>query len=188
MEGNENNNAQNATGQTNQMPTIDYDKIQKMIDGRNEKTENSVLKDYFTKQGLSEKEMQTAINDYKTQKENKAKEEVENSQTLQKENADLKAKVLQMQINEIAKQNALEIGVDLKAIPYLIKMADLDTAVNEKGEIVKENVTKALTKVLEDLPQLKKQEMQNNGFSKIGSDNNNEQTNMNDVLKNIFSN
>lgn len=53
---NSNQNAQNAAGQNNNanQPNnnsngIDYNKIQEMIDGRNAKTEDSVLKSYFQK-------------------------------------------------------------------------------------------------------------------------------------------
>ena len=80
MEGENNNqnntNAQNTTGQTNQNAVqssngvIDYAKIQEMIDGRNAKTEDSILKSYFEKQGLSKEEMESAINAFKTQKAN----------------------------------------------------------------------------------------------------------------------
>lgn len=171
-----NPNALNTTGQENNNAnqssnTIDYNKIQEMIDGRNAKTEDSVLKSYFQKQGLSEDEMNSAIENFKTNKLQKEQEINQNNLNLQNENATLKAKVLQMQVNEIANQCALEMGVDAKTIPYLIKMADLKTAVNEKGEVLKDAVTTALTKVLEDLPQLKSQTEQNKGFQKIGADN-----------------
>lgn len=186
------NQAQNTTGQNNAVQTntnnqsIDYDKIQAIVDGRNAKTEDSILKSYFQQQGLSEEEMKTAIVDFKNNKAQKEKEANENSLNLQNENASLKAQVLQMQINQVANQCALEIGVDAKTIPYLIKMADLKTAVNDKGEVVKDEVTNVLTKVLEDLPQLKSQNTQNKGFVKIGAENNNAQPSVDDVLKNIF--
>ena len=186
------NQAQNTTGQNNAVQTntnnqsIDYDKIQAIVDGRNAKTEDSILKSYFQQQGLSEEEMKTAIVDFKNNKAQKEKEANENNLNLQNENASLKAQVLQMQINQVANQCALEIGVDAKTIPYLIKMADLKAAVNDKGEVVKDEVTNALTKVLEDLPQLKSQNTQNKGFVKIGAENNNAQPSVDDVLKNIF--
>lgn len=186
------NQAQNTTGQNNAVQTntnnqsIDYDKIQAIVDGRNAKTEDSILKSYFQQQGLSEEEMKTAIVDFKNNKAQREKEANENSLNLQNENASLKAQVLQMQINQVANQCALEIGVDAKTIPYLIKMADLKTAVNDKGEVVKDEITNALTKVLEDLPQLKSQNTQNKGFVKIGAENNNAQPSVDDVLKNIF--
>lgn len=186
------NQAQNTTGQNNAVQTntnnqgIDYDKIQAIVDGRNAKTEDSILKSYFQQQGLSEEEMKTAIVDFKNNKAQKEKEANENNLNLQNENASLKAQVLQMQINQVANQCALEIGVDAKTIPYLIKMADLTTAIDDKGTVSKDAVTTALTKVLEDLPQLKSQNTQNKGFTKIGAENNGSQPNTNDVLKNIF--
>lgn len=196
---NQNNNAQNATGQNNNAnqpnnnanantnnSSIDYDKIQAIVDGRNAKTEDSILKSYFQQQGLSEEEMKTAIVDFKNNKAQKEKEASQNSLNLQNENATLKAQVLKMQIENVANQCALEIGVDAKTIPYLIKMADLSTVVDEKGAVSKDAVTTALTKVLEDLPQLKSQNTQNKGFTKIGAENNGSQPNTNDVLKNIF--
>lgn len=186
------NQAQNTTGQnsnanqTNTNAGIDYDKIQAIVDGRNAKTEDSILKSYFQQQGLSEEEMKTAIVDFKNNKAQREKEANENSLNLKNENASLKAQVLEMQINQVANQCALELGVDAKTIPYLIKMVDLKSTVNDKGEVVKDEVTNALTKVLEDLPQLKPQNSQNKGFVKVGADNNNAQPSMDDVLKNIF--
>ena len=192
------NQAQNTTGQNNAVQTnnnnagninqgIDYEKIQAIVDGRNAKTEDSVLKSYFQQQGLSAEEMKTAITDFKNNRAQKQKEADENAVNLQNENETLKTKVLQMEIEKVANQSALEIGVEPKTIPYLIKMADLKTdIVNEKGEISKETVTNALTKVLEDLPQLKPQNKQNKGFTKVGADNNNSQQSVDDMLKNIF--
>lgn len=192
---NSNPNAQNTAGQSNNANqpnnnsnAIDYNKIQEMIDGRNAKTEDSVLKSYFQKQGLSEDEMNSAIESFKTNKAQKEQEVNQNNLNLQNENASLKAQMLKMQVNEVANGCALEMGVDAKTIPYLIKMADLKAAVDDKGQVLKEAVTTALTKVLEDLPQLKSPNTQNKGFTKIGAENNNAQPNMDDVLKNIFSN
>lgn len=79
------NQAQNTTGQNNAVQTntnnqsIDYDKIQAIVDGRNAKTEDSILKSYFQQQGLSEEEMKTAIVDFKNNKAQREKEANENS-------------------------------------------------------------------------------------------------------------
>ena len=75
VNNNSNPNAQNTTGQqTNQnanQPSagaIDYAKIQEMIDGRNAKTEDSILKSYFQKQGLYSDEMESEIKNFKDQR------------------------------------------------------------------------------------------------------------------------
>lgn len=189
---NNNGTAPNTTGANNQSQNtsgvIDYNKIQEMIDLKNTRTEDSILKSYFQKQGLSEEEMNSAIESFKTNKAQKEQEANQNNLNLQNENASLKAQILKMQVNEVANGCALEMGVDAKTIPYLIKMTDLKTAVDDKGQVLKDAVTTALTKVLEDLPQLKSQSTQSKGFTKIGAENNNAQPNMDDVLKNIFSN
>ena len=87
VNNNSNPNAQNTTGQqTNQnanQPSagaIDYAKIQEMIDGRNAKTEDSILKSYFQKQGLSAEEMESAITTLKEKA--KPTNKIENYQML----------------------------------------------------------------------------------------------------------
>ena len=176
VNNNSNPNAQGTPGQdsnqsSNNNGVIDYDKIQKIIDGRNEKTEDSILKSYFQKQGLSEEEMVSAINNFKVQKAEQSKMQDENVINLQNQNAKLQSQVLKMKIEQSATQDALTLGIDAKTIPYLIKLADMSNVTNANGEINNDEITKALNKVLEDLPQLKPQNNQNQGFQKIGADN-----------------
>lgn len=193
MEGNENNNAQNAAGQNNANQiannnAIDYEKIQAIVEGRNAKTEDSILKSYFQQQGLSADEMKTAIEDFKTTKAQKAQQASLNEQKIQNENATLRAQIQQMKVNEVANKCALEIGVDPKTIPYLIRMADLTGAVGQDGKISEEAVNTAFNSVLEALPQLKGSSQQDNtGFQKIGGENNNKTPDIQDRLKEIFS-
>lgn len=193
MEGNENSNAQNAAGQNNANQiannnAIDYEKIQAIVEGRNAKTEDSILKSYFQQQGLSADEMKTAIEDFKTTKAQKAQQASLNEQKIQNENATLRAQIQQMKVNEVANKCALEIGVDPKTIPYLIRMADLTGAVGQDGKISEEAVKTAFNSVLEALPQLKGSSQQDNtGFQKIGGENNNKTPDIQDRLKEIFS-
>lgn len=193
MEGNENNNAQNAAGQNNANQiannnAIDYEKIQAIVEGRNAKTEDSILKSYFQQQGLSADEMKTAIEDFKTTKAQKAQQASLNEQKIQNENATLRAQIQQMKVNEVANKCALEIGVDPKTIPYLIRMADLTGAVGQDGKISEEAIKTAFNSVLEALPQLKGSSQQDNtGFQKIGGENNNKTPDIQDRLKEIFS-
>lgn len=49
-------------------PQIDYERIAQIVQGKQSATENSVLKGYFKQQGLSETEMNQAIEAYKQQK------------------------------------------------------------------------------------------------------------------------
>ena len=172
MELNENNNAQKTTEQTNQTPAIDYDKIQKMIDGRNAKTENSVLKDYFTKQGLSEEEMQTAINDYKTQKENKATSQAKELTDMQTALKAAQEKNQKLLIEQSAYNLIDDLNIDNKTMPYLLKLADLSKCADKDGKISDEALKTALEKVITDVPGLKKQQTGVTGIQ-VGADTNN---------------
>jgi len=80
MENNQNNNqsqqqtsnsqAQNQSNaaQNSQTPTIDYDKIQQMLNGTLAAKEDTALKAYFKQQGLSQEELDQAITAFKQQK------------------------------------------------------------------------------------------------------------------------
>src|SRR5574344_774492 len=126
---NNNGTAPNTTGANNQVPNtsnegVDYNKIQEIINDKNARTEESILKGYLQKQGLSADEMNTAISSYK---ENKVKAEQLKSQevqNLQSENAQLKQQMQQTLLNNSANQCALEIGLEAKVIPSVIKLAD----------------------------------------------------------------
>lgn len=168
------NNAQNTTGQNNNQAsnTIDYNKIQEMIDGRNAKTEDSILKSYFEKQGLSKDEMESAINTFKTQKANQAnaqnKELTDTQASLQKtqlENQRLK-------IEKKAFEFVDDLNVDNKTMPYLLKMADLSKCADKDGNVLEDTLKTALQKVIDDVPGLKKQVQGTVGIT-VGADTNN---------------
>ena len=63
-----------------------------------------------------------------------------------------------------ATMTAVSLGLDAKTIPYVLKMADFSQAVGEDGKINEETLKNAVNKVLEDVPALKPQAQQNNGF------------------------
>ena len=189
---NNNGTVPNTTGTNNQVPNssegIDYNKIQEIIDNKNARTEENILKGYFQKQGLSETEMQSAIESFKTNKAQKEQEQNQNNLNLQNENANLKAQMQKMQIENKARDVAGELGIDAKVTPYLLKMADLSKATDSEGKISDEAIKTAFNNVLEALPQLKSPAQQDNkGFQKIGGGNNDKQPNVDDVLKEIFS-
>ena len=187
---NSNPNAQNTTGQTNQNANqnqpanggvVDYAKIQEMIDGRNAKTEDSVLKSYFQKQGLSEAEMESAINAFKTQKANQANaqnKELENVQNslmkTQEENKRLK-------IEKKAYEFVDELNIDNKTMPYLLKMADLSSCTDKDGKVIEDSLKTALQKVIDDIPGLKKQTTGNVGVT-VGADTSNSQGGTNQLF------
>lgn len=170
---------QQATQQT-QAPEIDYGKIEAMINKGSQQKENAILKSYFEQQGMTEDEVKAAVSEYKANKQKQADEQKNAYETIQKENEQLKAQIMQSNINAKATDIGLDMGVDKNAVAYLIKMADLSKAVDEKGEISEEEIKKSFEEVLKNVPALKASVNSNTGF-KVGADNNqseNDRTNM----------
>lgn len=163
-------------------PEIDYGKIEAMINKGNQQKENAILKSYFEQQGMTEEEIKTAVNDYKANKANKAQEEKNAFITMQEENKQLKAQILQNNINAKATEIGLDMGVDKNAVAYLVKMADLTKAVNEKNEISEEAIKDAFEEVLKNVPALKASTNSNEGF-KIGADSHQQENDKTNILR-----
>lgn len=173
MEGNQTTPAvttgSNVTTSATQAPTIDYEKIQGMIDSRNQRNEDSILKNYFQKQGLSEDEMNEAIKTFKDNKV-KASENIQNDLTNVQNQLDASNKKYQkLQIESEAFKQAIDLKVDSKTIPYLIKMGDFKECFDDKGEILPDKVKEALNTVLEDVPSLKAKDEETVGVQ-VGAD------------------
>lgn len=176
-----------ASQQNNQQAmqtNVDYDKIQKMLDGTLQAKTDTALKAYFKQQGLSQEEAEQAIADFKAQK---AAQQPDVSAMQQQLEAAQQA-VQQEKLEKIATMQALQMGVDVKTVPYLIRMADLTAAINSTGEIDAEQVVAGLNKVLEDVPNLKPQTAKTEGFVQVGTAANETNTNNNDKLADIFGN
>ena len=161
-------------------PEIESGKIEAMINKGTQQKENAILKSFFEQQGMTEDEVKTAITTYKAEQGKKAEEQKTAYANMQAENEQLKAQILQSNINAKATDIGLDMGVDKNAVGYLIKMADLSKAVNEKNEISEEEIKNAFEEVLKNVPALKASVNSNTGF-KVGADSvqqENDKTNM----------
>ena len=133
MENNQNNNQnqpqtsnsqtqnQSNAAQNSATPTIDYDKIQQMLNGTLAAKEDTVLKAYFKQQGLSQEELEQAVATFKQQKAAKQPDVT----ALKGELDTYKQQALKAEIEKTALFEVLGLGVDVKTAPYVIKMADL---------------------------------------------------------------
>lgn len=154
-----------ATPQNEQSaPGVDYDKIQSMLDTAIAKKENAVLKSYFQQQGLTEEEVSRAISDFKETKQKQSAQQASDSNELRQKAADAEKLAKTAQVELEATRIAMTLGVDAKTMPYLLKMADFDTAWEKDGKLSAENVKAALEKVLKDVPALKPDRAEQAGF------------------------
>lgn len=156
---------QNGQPQQNPAPQIDYGKIAEIVANGTAQKESAILKSYFTQQGMSAEEMTAAIAAYKEQKAKNTPDIGEiQTQLSQAQNA-----ALQAEIQRVGTLEAISMGIDVKTVPYVLKMADMSGVTAEDGKINQESLKNAISKVLEDVPQLKPQQGGTGGI-KFGAD------------------
>lgn len=164
-------------------PQIDYDKIAQLIQGKQSVAEESVLKGYFKQQGLSKEEAEQAMSSFKQQQA--AQQPDVNA--LQTKAAQAQAMAQQKEVENQAILQAIQLGIDAKTVPYVLKLADLSNVIGQDGTIAEEALKGALNKVLEDVPALKPAAEQTSGFKQIGAGGG-QQTGSNDLLSAAFGN
>lgn len=146
-------------------PSIDYDRIQQMLDGTLQAKEKTALKKYFEQQGLTPEQAQQAIDDFKAHQAANAPD----VSSLQTQLAQAQAVAQRAAVENAATMQAIQLGVDAKNIPYVLKLADLSQVTGQDGKINEEALKTAINKVLEDVPALKKQENASTGFVQVGA-------------------
>lgn len=179
-------NQQNTNNQQAGQPfQFDYEKLANIVAGKQSATEESVLKGYFKQQNLTREQVDQAIAAYKEQQAANTPD----VGALQQQAAQAQAAAQQSNIEKEAMFLAGELGVDLKTMPYVLKLADLSKVADEKGTINKENLKAALNTVLEELPQLKPNtQTPQSGFRQIGSGGGQGASTTEDQLAAIFGN
>ena len=140
-----------------------------MLDGALAAREDTALKAYFKQQGLSQQEAEQAITTFKQQKADNTPD----VGAMQAQVTQAQAAAQQAQVNSAAIMASVELGIDAKTIPYVLKMADLSQVVGQYGKINDEILKAALNKVLEDVPGLKLQAAGATGFVQVGAGNSN---------------
>lgn len=145
---------------TGTAPNFDYNKLADIIAGKQSVTEDTVLKSYFKQQGLSQEEVNQAIQTFKSEK---AKNSPDVS-AVQQQLTQAQAIAEKAEVERLATIEAVGLGIDVKTLPYVLKMADLSNAKGQDGKVNQETIKNALNKVLEDVPQLKPTQTTNQGF------------------------
>lgn len=175
--------AQQNQNTAQQTPAVDYTKIQQMLEGTLAAKEDTALKAYFKQQGLSQQEAEQAMAAFKAEK---AKNQPDVT-AIQMQLTQAQAEAQQAKIESTATMTAIGLGLDVKTVPYVLKMADLSQVAGQDGKINEETLKAAINKVLEDIPQLKPQAAGSTGFQQIGASGSQQQTQTTqDALKKAF--
>ena len=153
------------TGQQTQPFEFDYEKLASIVNGKQSITEDTVLKNYFKQQGLSQEEATQAMQQFKEQKA----KNTPNVSAMQTQLAQAQTLAQKAEVEKAAILEAVGLGLDEKTIPYVLKMADLSNVTEQDGKVNAENLKNAINKVLEDVPQLKPVQELQRGFQIGGS-------------------
>lgn len=152
-----------------QNSNVNYDEIFNKLDSIVAKRMEGITKSALKDNGYEDAEMKEILSQYRASKEAKSQEAENQLSALQTENAQLKQAFQQEKLNNEALTQARALSVDEKTIPYLIKLADLNNCVDDKGNVTADKVKTALEKVLSDVPQLKQVEKGTQGIT-VGAD------------------
>ena len=152
---------------------IDYEKLEEMINKGLQVKENGILKSYFSQCGLSEDEAKEAIEAYKKDKENKAKEAEEevlknNSEIaeLKKEIETLKSAAQKEKINNAIQKQAFGMGLSEKAVNAMLKIQTFDL---DNGAISEDKIKEGIENFLNEYDVFKP--TAKNGFKvSVGAD------------------
>lgn len=161
------------------------DKIFEKLDSIIENKSNGVARSALRDNGFEDEEIKSIVKQWRENKQTQTQENTAKMNDLTNQVNSLNTQLLTEKINNQAFLCGLDLGLDAKTIPYVVKLADMSQAA-DKGEISVENIKTAMSKVLDDVPSLKPSNT-NNGFVKIGADTSNgAKPNQDEVLANIF--
>lgn len=171
---------ENQTTQTTQ-PTIDYDKLASIVEGKQRVAEDTVIKSYFKQQGMTEDEAKQAIETFKAEKAKRTPD----INALNQQVADANARAQSAEIKMQAMTMASELGVSVAKMPYLLKMADMSKVVQD-GVISEDALKESLEAVLKDVPELKTTTTETNAGFRVGGDGGQKPNTSNEELARIF--
>lgn len=170
-----------------QAEQIDYSKIEEIVSKRSSQTSDSVLKGYLKQQGLSGEELEQAVTNYKDQKRQAELLKQQENENIKLENQQLKAQILNSNIDSRVVTLASAEGVTSEKIPFLSKLISRDGLADEKGNVLEDKVKEQIQEVLKAFPDLKGSPQQQGGFQQIGGAGNQQQTStVDDQLDAIF--
>ena len=148
------NNGANSTSSNNTNTNIDYGKLEEIINKGINQKENSILKSYFSQQGLSEEEMKEAISNFKNSRKSEEEKNNKEYETLTNNYANLQKQFNQEKINNALNLALIKKGLTEEQIPFISKMVEVEGVLNDKSEINKEKLNENIENVFKAFPNL----------------------------------
>lgn len=176
-------NANQDGGNGSEQKTYTQEQLDNIVNERTGRATKSALASFFKQKGLSEDEANNAIATYLDNKKKNTPDVAELQNTINSE----RSARLSAEINQSATLEAIKQGVEIKSIPYVLKMADFKAVADTDGNINAEKLTEAIKTVLDDIPALKGTAAQaSGGVQQIGGDGNEGKNATENALRGIF--
>ena len=118
---------------------------------------------------MEESEIADIVKAYREQKHTKATEQATALSDAQKQIAELQKQIADRTLDDAFSAAALELGVDLKQVPYVSRLAERNDVLGADHQPDAEKIKAAINKVLEDVPALRASANANKGFVPVGA-------------------
>lgn len=171
---NENQGANNTSSNDNSANTnIDYGKLEEIINKGISQKENSILKSYFSQQGLSEDEMKEAITSFKNSRKSEEEKSNKSFEDLTNNYNNLQKQFNQERLNNAINLSLMKKGLTEEQIPFILKMVEVE-GVLDKDTINNDKLNENIEKVFKAFPNLLNKK-EDKPFVQVGVSNNGSQ-------------
>ncbi|MFV0382330.1 MAG: hypothetical protein ACK5KR_08975 [Breznakia sp.] len=148
---------------------IDYEKLEGIVNRRSGVAGETAMKAYLKEQGMTQEEVNEAIKGYKESKIKAKEAEAQRIASIEEENKQLKAQALEATQNAAITTQAKGLGVTDEKLPFLMRLIDKNTIVDDKGEIVEDKIKEQIEETIKSFPDFVGSTQQG-GFQKVGGD------------------
>jgi hypothetical protein len=149
--------------------TPNYDEIFSKLDAILDKRADGLAKSALKDNGVDESEAADIVKAYREHKQTTANETATALTEAQNTIAALQKQIADRALDDAFSTAALELGIEVKQIPYVSRLAARDDVLGADNQPDIEKVKAAINKVLEDVPALKASANANKGFVPVGA-------------------
>lgn len=150
----ENNGAANTQAQNNSN-SIDYDKLNKILEEKLDKKENAVIRGFIESFGLNEEEAKAAFSDFKAKREEESKSKENAYIELQNKYDELVKSLETQKVDNLINTRLIKEGLTEDQAKMINKLINRDELKNDKGEVEETKIDESLNNIYALFPNLK---------------------------------
>lgn len=171
----ENQGATNTQAQNNSN-SIDYDKLNKILEEKLDKKENAVIRGFIESFGLNEEEAKAAFSDFKAKREEESKSKENDFIELQNKYDELVKSLETQKVDNLINTKLIKEGLNEDQAKMINKLINRDELKNEKGEVDETKIGESLDNIYKTFPNLKPVKEEKSTKIKIGVESSDDQS------------